>query len=129
MTSFQHMPLINRIGRFLIFIPVLALFCVLTPLSGATAQTATVNITNNSQGEIRHLYLAPAGTDDWGADQLGQPIAAGTSRNVNITWTDSTVKLIAEDEDGCFLTTTIEVAGSPGWTITDSTARDCGSGN
>src|SRR5215813_2605690 len=104
----------------------LVVLCVLTPLSNATAPTLTISVVNNSQLEILHLYLAPAGTNDWGSDQLSSSISAGSSRNVDISWNQSTVKLVAEDQDGCFFTTTVEATGSPTWTITSSSSRDCG---
>jgi hypothetical protein len=108
------------------FLAVLSAVCVLAPLSRATVPTITVSVVNNSQKGIRHLYLSSAGSDNWSADQLSGGIGAGSSQNVNVTWSESTVKLIAEDEDGCFLSTTIDNSGSPSWTITSSTTRDCG---
>jgi hypothetical protein len=117
----------KRIYRLLIIVAAASLVCVLTPLSSATAPDVTISVVNNSQKEIRHLFLASAGTDNWGDDQISEAITAGTSRNINASWNESTVKLVAEDEDGCFLTTTLDAAGTPSWTITSSTARNCGS--
>ncbi len=113
----------TRIYPLLIFVFV---FSVLTPLSNATAPALSISVVNNSSREIRHLFLAPAGTDNWGDDQLSEPISAGTSRNINASWSESNVKVVVEDEDGCFLTTTLDAAGTPNWTITSSTARNCG---
>ena len=110
----------------LIVIAAVGLCGLLTPLAGATTPPVTINVVNNSQKEIRHLFLASVGNENWGDDQLSEPISAGTSRNLNANWNESTVKLVAEDEDGCFLKTTIDNSGSPSWTITSSTARDCG---
>jgi hypothetical protein len=103
------------------------MFCVLTPLSKAKAPALSISLANNSSREIRHLFLASPGTDNWGDDLISEPITAGTSRNINVSWSESSVKVVAEDEDGCFLTTTLEAAGNPNWTITSSTARNCGS--
>jgi hypothetical protein len=110
----------------LIVITVVVLCGLLAPLAGANTPPVTINVVNNSQKEIRHLFLASAAGENWGDDQLSQPISAGTSRNINADWNESTVKLVAEDEDGCFLKTTIDTSGTPTWTITSSTARDCG---
>ena len=110
----------------LIFLAVLAAICVLAPLAGATAPSITVSVVNNSQKGVSHLYLASADQDNWTGDQLSGAINAGDSQNVSVTWSESTVQLIAEDEDGCFLKTTIDNSGSPSWTITNSTTRDCG---
>jgi hypothetical protein len=117
----------SRTYLALISLAVFSAICVLTPLSSATAPAMTISVVNNSQKEIRHLFLASAGSDNWGDDQISEPITAGTSRNINASWNESTVKVVVEDEDGCFLTTTLDVAGSPNWTITSSTARNCGS--
>jgi hypothetical protein len=110
----------------LIFLAVLSAVCVLAPLSSATTPSITVSVVNNSQKAVNHLYLSSAGSDNWTGDQLSEGIAAGASQNVSVTWSESTVQLIAEDEDGCFLNTTVDNSGSPNWTITSSTVRDCG---
>jgi hypothetical protein len=127
MRIFQQRLINSRTYLALIFLAVLSAVCVLTPLSRATTPSSvTVNVVNNSQKVISHLYFASAGSDNWTADQLSGSISAGSSQNVSVTWSESTVQLIAEDEDGCFLTTTIDNSGSPSWTITNTTTRDCG---
>jgi hypothetical protein len=108
------------------FLAVLSAICVLAPLSSATTPSISVSVVNNSQKAVSHLYLASDGSDNWSGDQLSQGISAGASQSVSVTWGESTVQLIAEDEDGCFLTTTIDNSGSPSWTITGSTTRNCG---
>jgi len=123
MSSFQRPSSDTRIY---IFIVVVSLFCVLTPLSRATAPTLSLSVVNNSQKEIRHLFLSSAASDNWGDDLLSASIAAGGSSSVNADWGESTVKVVAEDEDGCFLTTTLNTAGTPSWTITNDTPRNCG---
>jgi len=110
----------------LMFLAVFSAICVLAPLARATAPSITVSVVNNSQKGISHLYLASAGQDNWTGDQLSGAINAGASQDVSVTWSESTVQLIGEDEDGCFLKTTVDNSGSPSWTITNSTVRDCG---
>jgi hypothetical protein len=127
MRTFHRLLNNTRIYPLLILVAVVSLFCVLTPLSTATAPSLSISVVNNSQKEIRHLFLASAGTDNWGDDLISEPITAGTSRNINASWNESTVKVVVEDEDGCFLTTTLDATGTPSWTITTSTARNCGS--
>lgn len=91
----------------------------------AVAQSLTV--VNNSSREIRHLYLSSPSNDNWGPDQLNNsPIAAGVSRTLNISWEGSTVKLVAEDQDGCFMSTTVSATSNIEWTITAETSRNCG---
>ena len=126
MRNLQQRPINSRNYVALMFLAVLSAICVLAPLSRATTPSITVNLINNSQKAVSHLYLASAGSDNWTGDQLSGAINAGASQNVSVTWSESTVQLIAEDEDGCFLTTTIDNSGSPSWTITSSTARNCG---
>ncbi len=105
-----------------------AMLSTLTPLSATTAPPLTIKVVNNSSWEIRRLYLSPVDNDNWGPDQLNESsISPGTTRNLNVSWDQSTVKLVAEDPDGCFLSTTVDATGTPVWTITSDTTRDCGS--
>jgi len=108
-------------------VAVLFALTVLTPRSTATVPSLTINVVNNSGREIRHFYLSPADNDNWGADQLnGSSINAGATRTLAVSWDQSTVKLVAEDQDGCFVSTTVEATGSRDWTITSDAARNCG---
>ena len=113
--------------RFVILLAVICVIMSVPFVSGAQPQTS-VTITNNSSREIRHVYLAPAGTDDWGPDQLSGAIAGGGG---SVTLSDVScdgngVKVIAEDQNGCFSYYTASCSSSTTWTITDSTAADCG---
>ena len=106
----------------------LSLFA-LAALSSARTPTATsVNIVNNSNREIRNVYLSHVNADDWTGNQLnnGAVIAPGQSYNLtNVACDQQQVKVIAEDQDGCFLSTVVSCGDSATWTITDDTARDC----
>jgi hypothetical protein len=114
--------------RSLLLAAGLGALVALAPRSNASATQLTVNLVNNSAGEIRHLYLSPADNDNWGADQLNETvITAGSTRTLQLSWDQSTVKLVAEDQDGCFLTTPVDATGTQSWTITNNTPRDCGS--
>lgn len=104
-----------------------ALICTAGSLTLASAPPLTITVVNNSSREIRHFYLSPANNDNWGSDQLNNSaIGAGTSRQLNVSWEESTVKLVAEDQDGCFLSTTVAASGEPSWTIDNNTSRNCG---
>jgi hypothetical protein len=95
----------------------------------ASAPTLNVTIVNNSGWEIKHLYLSPADNDNWGDDQLNQSsIVPGATRTLTVSWEQSTVKLVSEDQDGCFLSKTIETSGNQTWTIAGNESRNCGSG-
>jgi hypothetical protein len=96
-------------------------------LHAAPAQSVTLTVVNNSGKDIRYLYLSPAENDNWGTDQLNNSaISAGATRTLNITWTQSSIKLIGEDPDGCFLSTTLTVASSIEWTVSSDAPRNCG---
>lgn len=106
-----------------------AVFCALVAmplLSGAQTQ-ASVTIVNNSNWEIRHLYLSPVNSDNWGADQLNElVIRPGDSFTLNISCDQSQIKVISEDQDGCFLSNTVACNGNSVWTITSAATPNCG---
>jgi hypothetical protein len=96
-------------------------------LSATPAATTTLTVVNNSTHEIHRLYLSPTDSNLWGPDQLNESyISPGATRTLNVTWEQPTVKVVAEDEDGCFLDTTVEATGNPVWTITSDATRNCG---
>jgi len=112
--------------RVLMLVAGLCMLAVLIPRSTATS-ALTISIVNNGGNEILHFYLSPADNDDWGPDQLNEtPISPGATRTLEASWNQSTVKLVAEDQDGCFLSTTVAASGNPVWTINSETVRDCG---
>jgi hypothetical protein len=111
---------------FLVLVAALSALAALTPRSTATASSLTIKVVNNSNWEIRHLYLSPVDNNNWGDDQLNNAISAGATQTLDVSWDQSTVKLVAEDQDGSFLNTTVEATGSPVWTITGDTTRNCG---
>ena len=93
--------------------------------------TTSVNIVNSSNKEIRNVYLSHVNSDDWSGDQLsnGATIGAGQSFTLNnIACDQQQVKVIGEDQDGCFASTVVTCGDSATWTITNDTARDCGGG-
>ena len=113
--------------RLLMLVAVFSLLSTLTPLSGATSPAVTLTVVNNSGWEIRYLYLSPANNDNWGPDQLNDSsITPGATRTLNVSWDQSTVKLVAEDKDGCFLYKTVEASGNQEWTIASNATRNCG---
>jgi len=105
----------------------LALLILATSAWRSSAHTSTsVNIVNNSSREIRHVYLSHVGVDDWTGDQLiNSTITSGQSLNLSVACDQQQVRVIGEDQDGCFLTTIVNCGDSATWTVTDSTTRDC----
>jgi hypothetical protein len=98
-------------------------------LSRAHVSTTAITIVNNSSREIRHVYLSPPDQNNWGPDQLVNsviPAGGGSFTISNVSCSSSTIKVIAEDQDGCFLYQVVTCSENATWTITTSTARDCG---
>ena len=107
----------------------LSLFALAVLSSARTPTTTSVNIVNNSNREVRNVFLSHVNADDWTGNQLsnGQVIAPGQSYNLsNAACDQQQVKVIGEDQDGCFLSAVGSCGDSATWTITNDTARDCG---
>ena len=119
----------SRNPRSLIITCVSVLVVALTPLlSSARTQTTSVNIVNSSSRDIVHVYLSHVNVDDWSGNQLGDAtIGPGQSFSLaNVPCDQQQVKVIAEDQDGCFLSMVVNCGDSTTWTVTNDTARDCG---
>jgi hypothetical protein len=104
----------------------IALYAMVAISSASTVATS-VNIVNNSSREIRNIYLSSVNVDNWGANQLGNSVLApGQSFALNnIACDQQQLRVIGEDEDGCFLSTIITCGESATWTITNNTPIDC----
>jgi hypothetical protein len=117
----------RNVVRLLMLVAMLSLCAGVTLRSAASTPAVAVNLVNNSGLEIRALYLSPADNDNWGPDQLnGAVISPGGNYTLSYSWDQPTVKIIAEDSDGCFLTTTVDAAANSVWTITSNWPRNCG---
>ena len=115
------------------FAIVLTLFGILAtvPLLSSARTTATMSITvvNNSSRDIRHVYLSPSNQDNWGPDQLGGAMiaAGGGSYTLNdVACSQNDIKVIAEDQNGCFLYQIVSCGQDATWTITNAATPDCG---
>ena len=97
-------------------------------LSKAYAPSTAITITNNSSREIRHVFLSPPDSNNWGPDQLGGSVIAASGGSVTISASCSgpSIKVIAEDHEGCFSYQVVTCSETATWTITNSTTRDCG---
>lgn len=114
----------NLMLRLLILVAIFAVLAV--AISGAQPSTS-VNIVNNSSGAIRHVYLSHVNADDWGSDQLGAAIQSGQSTTLsNLTCDSQQIKVIGENQDGCFVSVVIDCGTNATWTITNATDADCG---
>jgi hypothetical protein len=126
-------PFINlkniAIKRVVSLAAVIGLLAALPLLIGAHPAALSIQVVNNSTGvEVRHIYLSDVNTDNWSADQLGgSVVTAGQSFTLSsVSCNQSQIKVISEDQNGCFLTTVVSCTGDPVWTITDSDTPDCG---
>jgi|SRR5215216_2533743 len=98
-------------------------------LSKAYAPSTAITIVNNSSREIRHVYLSPPDQNNWGSDQLVNSVISpngGSFTISNVSCGGSSIKVIAEDQDGCFLYQVVTCSESVSWTIASGATRDCG---
>src|ERR1044072_4572452 len=95
------------------------------PMSKAYAPTTAITIVNNSNREVRHVFLSAPDSSNWGPDQLGSSVisANGGSVTINASCDGPSVKVIAEDQDGCFSYQVLSCSENETSTITSSTAR------
>ena len=114
--------------RLAIAMILLGMFAALPLLLHAHAAGTSVTIANNSSREIRHVYLSAVNGDNWGADQLSGAIPAGGGSFTlgDLSCSGSGVKVIAEDQNGCFLYQVVSCNESVTWTITNDAVPDCG---
>src|SRR5215210_4700098 len=98
-------------------------------LSQAYAPSTAITIVNNSNREIRHVYLSPPDQNNWGSDQLMNSVISpngGSFTIGNVSCGGSSIKVIAEDQDGCFLYQVVSCSENASWTIASNATRDCG---
>jgi hypothetical protein len=98
-------------------------------LSQAYGPTTAITIVNNSNREIRHVYLSPPDQNNWGSDQLGNSVISSNGGSVtlgSVSCGGASIKVIAEDHEGCFTYQVVSCSETASWTITNETARDCG---
>ncbi|HEX8179660.1 MAG TPA: hypothetical protein VF525_08985 [Pyrinomonadaceae bacterium] len=89
---------------------------------------AGLRVINNSALEIRHLYFSPPDRDDWGPNQLGNSvIRPGESFTLdNVSCTQTEIKLVAEDQNGCFVSQVVACTDGAAWTIPAGVTPNCG---
>jgi hypothetical protein len=92
-----------------------------------TSNTISVTITNHSNREVRHVYVAAGDPNNWGPDQLHGSIPSGGSATLSDVGCDAaSVRVIAEDNNGCFVYYNAACDANQTWEITDATTPDCG---
>jgi len=91
--------------------------------------TTSITIVNNSGREIRHVYLSAPDQNNWGSDQLVNSVISPNGGSFTISdasCSGSSIKVIAEDQEGCFSYQVVSCSEGSTWTITNDTSRDCG---
>lgn len=113
-----------------ILVILIGIFACVPLLSNAhaPATSTAITIVNNSSREIRHVYLSAPDQNNWGPDQLGSSViaAGGGSVTIAANCAGSSIKVIAEDHQGCFLYQVVACNNSVTWTITNAAVPDCG---
>src|SRR5215208_3133233 len=98
-------------------------------LSKAYAPSTAITIVNNSSREIRHVYLSAPDQNNWGSDQLMNSVISpngGSATLGSVSCGGSSIKVIAEDQDGCFIYQVVTCSENVTWTIASNATRDCG---
>lgn len=112
-----------------------SMFAIIAALIGTTALTfakpnnaVDITVTNSSQRAIVHLYFAPvAEPNNWSADQLnGSTIPAGGSQELTNVACNGSIRVIGEDDQGCFVYQVVSCDADQSWEITENAPRDCG---
>src|SRR4051812_1475489 len=118
------------VARLAIFALVLSAFAMMPLLSRAhpAPQAASITVVNNSNWEIRYLYLSPADSDNWGGDQMnGSTLTPGASVTLsNVQCPGAEIKVVSEDMDGCFISKVLACSEGAQWTITNDARPNCG---
>jgi hypothetical protein len=126
------MKTFNTNRKFAFVLAAVAILVIVLPLvtrlSSARTASTNITVTNNSSREIWHLFLSPPDSDKWGPDQLHD---ARITPNQSFTLSDvacaqASIKLVAEDENGCFLYQTVACGADSSWSITNDATPDCG---
>jgi hypothetical protein len=119
----------NRRGRGLTLFLILSVIAIgfVTLRSSARTSSVSITITNNSPEGIEHIFLSPTDRDKWGANQLTATLGTGTTVTLSGVACDQTdLKVIAENQDGCFFYSTVSCGQDSSWTIAKDASPDCG---
>ena len=118
----------SRYWQKLIVVGIAFAALAILPLGTRARPSTSVTIVNNSTLAIRAVYLSSVDADNWSGDILNNAtIGAGQSTTLSsVSCDQQQIKVIGENQDGCFVSTIIACGQSATWTITSNTAADCG---
>jgi hypothetical protein len=117
----------NPLAVLVILVGIMACIPLLSRAHAPT--TTTITIVNSSTNEIRHVYLSPTDQNNWGSDQLVNsviPSGGGSFTLSDVACNSSGIKVITEDQSGCFLYQVVTCSQATTWTITNEATPDCG---
>ncbi len=89
---------------------------------------ASVEIINQTNWDIHHLYVSPVNERNWGPDQLGTNIIArngGRFRLTNIPCANYDIKVVDNDGDECIIENAEICGGGYEWRITNQELLAC----
>ncbi len=95
-------------------------------LANSQPAVSSITVVNNSGLTIRHLYLSHPDQNNWSADHLNEStIPPGGSFTLSNVSCEGSIRVIGEDQDGCFLSAVVSCSGEATWTIPANATRDC----
>ncbi|WP_395679892.1 hypothetical protein [Dokdonella sp.] len=90
------------------------------------ASDSQVELRNNSNWDLRELYLAPVGSDHWGPNQISRSIRPDDSFTLTGIRCDKyDVKLVDEDNSECIVRDVAMCAQDKVWRINDRSLERC----
>ena len=102
------------------------LFALALTGTALSANAGDVEITNNSDWSLTHLYISSVDQEAWGEDQLSDKVI-GTGESFTLTGVPCAtydVKLRDEDGDECEVAN-VDICGDGGWTIESEDLLAC----
>jgi hypothetical protein len=95
-------------------------------LANSQLAVSSITVVNNSGLTIHHLYISPPDQNEWSSDQLNDSmIGPGGSFTLSNVSCEGSIRVIGEDQDGCFLSAVVSCSGDSTWTIPANATRDC----
>lgn len=126
-TSLTHMLKSTALGLVLVAGPALAqqdLESQMKPVERPS--DSQVELRNNSNWDLRELYLAPVGSDHWGPNQVNRSIRPDDSFTLTGIRCDKyDVKLVDEDDSECIVRDVSLCAQDKVWRINDRSLERC----
>src|ERR1044072_95732 len=111
----------NTLFTSLVALAICVGIMVCAPLMfAAHVPTSSITIINNSGREIRHVYLAAPDQNNWAEDKLVVSVISpggGAFTISAVSCSGSTIKVIAEDQEGCFSYQVVSCSEGPPCTI------------